>query len=135
MKKIILCVLGALLIGALLFFMMNRGASRIPANLLGMWATTSAGYTDRYMIFQDESLVFGTGENSSDSYQVNRIREEDIGPEISYIIDYENDEKTKFKLKFVYTKGSDETIIINHLENIIWIRINSYGGEQKQENY
>ncbi len=122
MKKIILCVSGAIVIGALLFFMMNRGASRIPANLLGMWATTSPGYTDRYMIFQDESLVIGAGENSSDLYQVNRVREEDIGSETNYIIDYENDEKTKFKLKFVYTKGGNETIKVDHLEKITWIR-------------
>ena len=122
MKKIILCVSGALLIGAFLFFMMNRGVSRIPANLLGTWATTSAGYADRYMIFQDESLVIGTGENSSDLYYVNRVREEDVGSETSYIIDYESDEKTKFKLKFVYTKGSNETIKVNHLENIVWTR-------------
>lgn len=119
-KKVLLPVTAVIVIGGLLFFMLNRGTSRIPVNLLGRWVTTAAGYEDRYLVMEDESLVFGTGGNSRDHYHVNRVREENNGSDIFYIIDYENKQKTKFKLKFIYTMGQQEIIKINHMENIIW---------------
>ncbi len=122
MKKVLLPVIGVIVISGLLFFMLNRGSSRVPSNLLGMWITNAAGYEDRYLLIQDEKLVFGTGGNSCDHYHVNRVREDANGSDISYIIDYENDQKTKFKLKFVYTMCKHETIKIYHLENIIWTK-------------
>ena len=122
MKKILWFTLSATLIGVLLFFMLNRGSSRIPADLLGMWVTNAAGYEDRYLILQDENLVLGTGGNSSDLYHVNRMREENNNSNFSYIINYENDEKTKFKLKFIYTMGRNETIKIYPMEDIVWTR-------------
>ncbi len=122
MKKIIWWVSGLILIAGLLVFVLNRGACRIPAKLNGMWVTTAVDYTDRYLFFQDESLVFGTGGNTRDYYHVNRVREEDNGPEIHYIIDYENDQKAKHKLKFVFTQGHNETIKVSHLDDILWTR-------------
>ncbi len=120
MKKVLLPAIAVIVIGGLLFFMLNRGTSRMPTNLLGRWVTTAAGYEDRYLVMEDESLVFGTGGNSSDFYHVNRVREQNNDSDISYIIDYENKQKTKFKLKFIYTMGQQEIIKINHMENIIW---------------
>ena len=120
MKKVLLPAIAVIVIGGLLFFMLNREASRMPTNLLGMWVTNAAGYEDRYLVMEDESLVFGTGGNSRDQYHVNRVREENNGSDIFYIIDYENKQKTKFKLKFIYTMGQQEIIKINHMENIIW---------------
>ena len=127
MKKILWFTLSIALIGVLLFFMMNRGSSRIPAKLLGMWITNTAGYEDRYLILQDENIVLGTGGNSSDLYHVNRVREENNGSNFSYIINYENDEKTKFKLKFVYTTGRNETIKIYPMKDIVWTKKNKLG--------
>ena len=92
----------------------------MPTNLIGRWVTNAAGYEDRYLVMEDESLVLGTGGNSRDQYHVNRVREENNGSDIFYIIDYENKQKTKFKLKFIYTMGQQEIIKINHMENIIW---------------
>lgn len=122
MKKILLLIIAGTLIGGLLFFMMNRGTTRVPANLLGMWVTDSAGYEDRYMIMEEENLIFGTGGNNSDHYFVNRVRENNDNSEIYYTVYYENDEKTEFRLKFTYKTEQYETIIINHMENIIWTK-------------
>ena len=128
MKKVLLLAIGVIVIGGFLFFTLNRGSSRIPANLLGMWVTDAVGYEDRYMILQDENLVLGTGGNSSDLYHVNRVREEeDNDSNLSYIINYENDEKTKFKLKFVYTMGRNETIKIYPMKDIVWTKKNKPG--------
>ena len=127
MKKVLLPAIAVIVIGGLLFFMLNREASRMPTNLLGMWVTNAAGYEDRYLVMEDESLVFGTGGNSSDFYHVNRVREQNNDSDISYIIDYENKQKTKFKLKFVYTMGRSETIKIYPIKDIVWSKKNKSG--------
>lgn len=123
MKNFLLLIIitGAVICGSLLF-MLNRGASRVPPNLLGTWVTNSVGYEDRYIVMQEETLVFGTGGNSSDHCYIIRVREKNIGSGISYTINYENDKETKFKLNFVYKKEQQETIIINHMESIVWIK-------------
>ncbi len=123
MKKIsvaLLLVLFALVI--VWFSMANRGPAAIPVNLLGKWVADAVGYEDRYLNFQDENLIIGTGGSNCDIYFIRRVTQDVKGSSTHYKIEYENFQETRFKLKFVYEKGNRESLKIDHMDNIIWLK-------------
>jgi hypothetical protein len=104
--------------------------NELPPYLIGLWRSSTPGYEDRYMLFTQHSVVFGTGGFSGDVnviYEVQASPVEagapapSVGREL-FTIRYLDAEKSKSDLQFYYDPPPAGVITFKNQEHLKWTK-------------
>jgi len=101
-----------------------------PSYLLGTWRSNTPGYEDRYMLFSERNLAFGTGGFEGEAYIIAEVETEPVGEEVPgapsdmtlVTIRYMKTDKLEYGLSFYYKAKPVETITFKNQENLKWTK-------------
>ena len=113
-------------LAACLFSSVHCGKTEeaVPELLLGVWMTEDGRYQDRYIEFNSEMIIFGTGSNSPNIYLVDGIEQKRSGAEEEYAFRCRNAEGTGFRLVFHVEESPDGFMMrLNNPREVVWDRI------------
>ncbi len=106
--------------------------NQVPSFLLGVWETSAPGYEDRYLMFADRNVAFGTGEFEGESYLVAEAQAQpldgsgldvaDKDRKMEVLVRYMKPDKLEYSLSFYYDPLPDPTITFKNQENLRWTR-------------
>jgi hypothetical protein len=96
----------------------------VPENLIGVWGTTDPNYADRTFKITRGEIIFQTGENSFDTYTIQKIEMEKVpgGQTLLYIFHYKNIEGLKYKFSFYYNPTGQGEIRYKNQSQIVWTK-------------
>jgi len=100
------------------------GRGTVPEDLFGVWETTSPSYADRPFEITPREVIFGTGENTFDTYRISKIKIEKDPQERNtlYIICYKNIERQEYKFSFYYDPANQGTIRFKNQKEMVWTK-------------
>jgi hypothetical protein len=96
----------------------------VPEDLIGVWETAAPAYADRFFEIKTDEILFGTGEEKSDTYPITKIKiEKDRGEQGTlYIICYKNIEGQEYKFSFYYDPANQGTIRFKNQQEMVWTK-------------
>ena len=96
----------------------------IPEDLIGVWETTAPTYADRFFEITTRDVIFGTGENTSDTYPITKIKieKDPVEQKTLYIICYKNMEGQEYKFSFYYDSANQGTIRFKNQKEMVWTK-------------
>jgi hypothetical protein len=102
----------------------------VPAYLIGAWKSGTPGYEDRFMLFTQHSVVFGTGGYAGDVYVVDEIEISPVAEDAPggankrelFTIRYMRADKLKISLSFYYDPPPLGVITFKNQENLKWTK-------------
>ena len=102
----------------------------VPAYLIGTWKSGTPGYEDRFMLFTQHSVVFGTGGYAGDVYVVDEIEISPFAEDAPggankrelFTIRYMRADKLKISLSFYYDPPPLGVITFKNQENLKWTK-------------
>ena len=117
LSLIIIC-----LIGLSAFQCGGRGA--VPEDLIGVWETTDPDYADRPFEIKTDEVIFGTGEESFDTYPITKIKieKDPVEQKTLYIICYKNIAGQEYKFSFYYDPANQGTIRFKNQKEMVWTK-------------
>jgi|PlaIllAssembly_1097288.scaffolds.fasta_scaffold152387_1 hypothetical protein len=100
------------------------GKGTVPEDLIGVWETTSPDYEDRFFEITSGEVIFATGENTSDTYPITKIRMEKdpAGQKTLYTISHKNVEGKEYKFSFYYDPANQGTIRFKNQQEMVWTK-------------
>lgn len=113
--------------------------NEVPPYLIGTWRSSTPGYEDRFLLFTQHSVVFGTGGYSGDVYGVYEVKTEpaeDGAPAGSskrelFSIRYRGMDKFQSDLLFYYDPPPVDTITFKNQERLTWEKESKESKESK----
>jgi len=107
-----------------LFACQRGGRVVVPGDVIGVWETTSADYADRFFEITTGEVIFGTGENTFDTYPISKIKtEKDLTEHKNlYIICYKNTAGQEYKFSFYYDPANQGTIRFKNQKEMVWTK-------------
>lgn len=104
--------------------------NEVPSSLFGTWKTKAPGYEDRYILFVEHNIAFGTGGFEGEayivsevqSYPVNEGEEGSASKKTLYSIKYMKSDKLEYELSFYYEPEPVETITFKNQEHLRWTK-------------
>ncbi len=94
----------------------------LPDHLVGTWTTRAPQYADRFLEFRSDSLGFGTGDGSIESYRIASIETVDEGEQTLYTISYANQEGQEYMLSFYHDLRKGGVIWFKNQDHLIWTK-------------
>ena len=99
------------------------GKGTVPEDLIGVWETTSTAYEDRFFEITSGEVIFGTGENTSDTYPIAKIKMEKVPAQRTlYVICYKIVEGKEYKFSFYYDPANRGRIRFKNQQEMVWTR-------------
>lgn len=104
--------------------------NNVPPYLIGAWKSDTPGYEDRYMMFTQHSVVFGTGGYSGEVYVVDEVQTSPAAEGAPggsskrelFTIRYMKVDRLKFELSFYYDPPPLGIIAFKNQEELKWTR-------------
>ena len=106
--------------------------NQVPTYLLGQWKSETPGYEDRYLLFADRNLAFGTGRYEGESYIVAEAQASPVdtgmqsGASTNRMmlveIRYMKQDRLEYGLSFYYEPKPVETITFKNQEHLKWTK-------------
>jgi hypothetical protein len=90
----------------------------VPDPLIGVWMANSSKYEDRYLELRRSELVLGTGEGTTSSHRVLKVKETQENSQTVYTV-YYHGEAGEEVLTFQFNAAAG-TIQIKNQKDIIW---------------
>jgi len=124
-REIIPGATGAVFVILILVFVRgcgSRARNTVPDELVGVWKTSTPGYTDRYLELRKQMVIFGMG---SSSISINPIvKMEEVRKENTdlYVIQYVGDGNKTYSLAFYYSPSNGGRIRLKNQIQIEWIK-------------
>ena len=95
--------------------------AEVSPRLFGLWTTSHPEYTDRYVEFQKNTVVFGTGGTGVVKFKVSGMDAEKVGDVDRYTIHYRDLAGTRHAVSlFLDERG--ETLRFTDSADVRWIR-------------
>jgi hypothetical protein len=96
----------------------------VPDDLVGVWETTAPTYADRLFEIKTDEVIFGTGENTFDTYPITKMKIEKDSKEQKtlYIICYKNTAGQEYKFSFYYDPANQGTIRFKNQKEMVWTK-------------
>ena len=102
----------------------------VPPYLIGTWKSGTPGYEDRFMLFTQHSVVFGTGGYAGDVYVVDEVETSPASEDAAvganerelFTIHYMKADKLKLELSFYYDPPPLGVITFKNQENLKWTK-------------
>jgi len=100
------------------------GKATVPDELIGVWETTAPDYADRPFEIKADEVIFVTGEESSDTYPITKIKIEKSREELKtlYIICYKVSARQEYKFSFYYDPANQGTIRFKNQNEMVWTK-------------
>lgn len=104
--------------------------NHVPPYLLGVWETDTAGYEDRYLMFAERNVAFGTGEFEGESYLVAEVQassegdsaQAKAGERTLFTIRYMKPDMREYSLTFYYDPPPGEVITFKNQKKLKWTK-------------
>ena len=104
--------------------------NKVPAYLIGAWKTTTPEYEDRYLLFAEHNVAFGTGKYEGESYIVAEVQESPVDDGTQdgaskkklVLIRYMKPDRLEYSLSFYYEPEPGATITFKNQENLKWTK-------------
>lgn len=104
--------------------------NEVPPYLRGTWHSNTPGYEDRYLLFVERNVAFGTGGYDGEAYMIAEVQAEpvgEIGPDgkskkTLFTIRYMKPDKLEYTLSFYYEPEPVKTITFKNQENLTWTK-------------
>ncbi len=93
----------------------------VPDKLVGLWATSTPKYADRYFEFTKKTIIFRVGEEDIGIHKIKDFEKFRDGEETWYTFTYLNLGE-KYKLSFSYDPADNGVIAIANQNGIQWVR-------------
>lgn len=116
----------------------------VPPYLIGTWRSSTPGYEDRFLLFTQHSVVFGTGGYSGDVYGVYEVKTEPVENDAPagsskqelFSIRYRGMDKLQYNLFFYYDPPPVGTITFKNQKRLIWTKesAESTGSKERAES-
>lgn len=111
--------------------------NEVPPYLVGTWKTTTPGYEDRYILFVERNIAFGTGAYEGDAYIVAEVETSLEGEDVPgnsnnrtlVTIRYMKTDKLEYTLSFYYQAKPAETITFKNQDNLKWTKKKEKGAD------
>lgn len=105
-------------------------SNQVPSNLIGMWRTNTPGYEDRYILFVERNVAFGTGGYDGEAYIVAEVQSSPVedgakdgaSTKTLFTIRYMKADKLEYELSFYYEPEPVETITFKNQEHLRWTK-------------
>jgi hypothetical protein len=100
------------------------GKAAVPDELIGVWETTTSAYADRFFEIKTDEIIFGTGEETFDTYPITKmILEKDrVEQKTLYTICYKNMEGQEYKFSFYHDPANQGTIRFKNQKEMVWAK-------------
>lgn len=104
--------------------------NEVPPYLRGTWHSNTPGYEDRYLLFVERNLAFGTGGYDGEAYLIAEVQAEPVGEtgpdgkskKTLLTIRYMKPDKLEYALSFYYEPEPVETITFKNQDNLVWTK-------------
>ena len=105
----------------------QNNSSVFPSTLIGTWVTDDSLYKNRYIEIYDRQIIFGTGENKSQTFFVDKAEKYIIGATTEWTFFCEDMEGNPFKVVMFYKEEPDTnpikgSIKLKNQAKIIWYK-------------
>jgi len=124
LRNALLVILGLLLVFVVFDAVFDKpeGAMRdVPDRIRGSWVTSHPDYSDRYLEFRAESVTFGTGGVTSQTFNVtgfDSLRESD-GRELNTVY-FRSVDGSAFSRQFHFSEEGQRTLVFVNQPDVIW---------------
>ena len=94
----------------------------VPAVLLGVWTSSSPGYSDRYIDIRPDMIIFGTGGTRSQGYRILGCerRETPDGP--LYILEFKGVSAGPYRRPLYYISEGGGRLKFKNQPAVTWVR-------------
>ncbi len=96
----------------------KRDVVVVPNDLVGKWKTSAPQYADRYMKFNEHTVIYGVGDGEEVSHRIDKIVVKQDVDGIVYIFSYRDAEGEKETLTFTYRPDSGGTLQLKNSKEI-----------------
>jgi hypothetical protein len=102
----------------------RKATISIPEELIGVWKTTAPPYADRFFEIKTDEVVFGTGEETFDTYPITKIKTEKDPKEqrTLYTLYYRSIEGQEYQFSFYYDPENHGTIRFKNQKEMAWTK-------------
>lgn len=94
----------------------------VPDELVGIWKTSDAKYSDRFFELKKDVVVFGTGETTVSVHRIASVKRVRTGNQSLYTISYLNESPDKSEWSFYYDAANGPTIQLKNQMHINWTK-------------
>ena len=96
----------------------------IPEDLIGVWKTMAPTYVDRSFEIKTDEVIFGTGEETFDTYPITKIKSEKDPREQGtlYTLYYKNIEGQEYGFSFYYDPANHGIIRFKNQKEMVWTK-------------
>lgn len=102
----------------------------VPPYLVGKWKSSTPGYEDRYLLFVERNLAFGTGGFDGEAFIISEVETSPEGEDVPgnmnnrtlVKIRYMKTDKLEYTLSFYYQEKPVETITFKNQDNLKWTK-------------
>jgi hypothetical protein len=94
----------------------------MPQALIGVWATDSPRYAERFIKLDNKQLTMGLGEFGTTIYQIKEFKRRVDGNQKSFQLVYGQDNEPDQILHFEYDSAGGGSIKIRNQKDVVWTR-------------
>jgi hypothetical protein len=94
----------------------------MPQALIGVWATDSPRYAERFIKFDKKLLTMGLGEFGTTNYPIKELKRRMDGNQESFELVYGQNNEPGQSLHFEYDSADGGTIKIRNQKDVVWTR-------------
>jgi hypothetical protein len=126
-KKKIVAIIILILVTFCILGCKKKDPSLLPPPLIGIWLTDNSLYKERYIEIYDNQIIFGTGEDKSQTFFVDKVKKYIIGATTEWVFYCEDMEGNPFEVVIFYKGETDAnpnsgSIKLKNQATIIWHR-------------
>ena len=121
--RLIIVAIALLLIG-MIFGCREENVAQLPDDIAGRWTTTHPKYKDRHIEFEQFSISFGTGGDSSEKFEIRKVVAVLEDQRTLYTVYYVDEERTVNQFGFYYQTGGP--ISLKNQEQVVWEKTGKY---------
>jgi len=108
----------------LLFIACEREPVVVPHALLGKWKTSAPEYADRYLKFDERTVIFGVGNGEEELHSIDALAMKQGAGETVYTFSYRDAEEERGSLVVFYRPDSGGALQLKNSPEV-WKKISS----------
>lgn len=100
----------------------HRNSGRVPQKLLGVWTSSSPGYSDRYIEIRPDTIIFGTGGTRSQGYRILRCERQETPDGPLYILEFSGVSGGPFRRPLYYLPEGGGKLKFKNEPAVTWVK-------------
>jgi hypothetical protein len=115
-------VMIAVAAGSLLTAGCHGSDGKVPDVLLGVWTSSSPGYSDRYIEIRPDSITFGTGGTTSVRYEIRGCERNQTPDGPLYVLEFEGTSGGAFRRPLYYSPEGGGRLKFKNEPAVTWVK-------------